>query len=94
MFWFVPLWIVMTGGTWTAPNSITGPVYVFNGVPFNQSGTNPRSNQIGTFTLTFSDISNATFTYDIAAPANIASNDPAYGLPRMSGSIPVSRFAY
>ena len=90
----VPLWVVMTGGTWTAPNTITGRAYVFNGVPYNQSGTNPRGNDVGTFTLTFSDYSNATFTYDIAAPANVASNDPAYGLPAMSGSVAISRFPY
>ena len=88
------LWVVMTGGTWTAPNTITGRAYVFNGVPFDQDGSNPRGNDVGTFTFTFSDYSSGTFTYNLAAPANLASNEPAYGLPAMSGSIPITRFAF
>src|SRR5205085_11828251 len=35
-----PLWIVMPGGQWSSPNSISGTVYVANGMPFNQSGSN------------------------------------------------------
>lgn len=89
-----PLWIVMTGGTWLTPNTITGRAYVFNGTPYTQSGSNPVATDVGTFTLAFSDFSNGTFSYDIAAPANLASSDPAYGLPAMSGSVAISRFGF
>ena len=89
-----PLWIVMTGGTWVSPTTITGRAYVFNGTPYTQSGSNPTATDVGTFTLAFSDLSNGTFSYNIAAPANLASNDPAYGLPPMSGSMPISRFGF
>src|SRR5689334_8117739 len=47
---FVPLWIVLAGaGTWTTPTSFTGPVYVTNGVPFSQTGSNTKLSQVGTF---------------------------------------------
>jgi hypothetical protein len=91
---FKPLWIVMTGGTWTSPTTITGRAYVLNGTPFNQSGSRPVTTDVGTVTLSFSDFSNGTFTYNLAPPGNLASNDPAFGLPPMSGSVPISRFAF
>jgi hypothetical protein len=86
-----PLWFVMPGGNWTSPTHLTGTVYVTNGVPFNQSGSNPRSTPAGTFTFDFSSASSATFTYNVAAPAGLASNDPAYNLPAMSGSKAIQR---
>lgn len=89
-----PLWIVMSGGTWTSPNSITGRAYVLNGTPYTQSGSNRQQTDVGTFTLTFSDASNGTFTYNIAAPAGLASNDPAANLPPMSGTRTITRFAF
>ena len=88
------LWIVMTGGTWTAPNRITGDAYVLNGTPYNQNGTNKTVTRVGTFTLTFSDASNGTFQYDIAAPAGLAPTDPAFNLPSMSGTRAITRFAF
>ena len=69
---FKPLWIVMPGGTWTSPTQITGNVYVTNGVPFFQTGTNTVVNQVGTFTLTFSDFNNATFQYNISPQGGLA----------------------
>ena len=57
---FRPLWIVMPGGTWTSPSRITGAVYVTDGVPFSQPGSNTRDTPVGTFTFSFSDADNAT----------------------------------
>ena len=92
---FRPLWVVLAGGgTWTSPTSFTGPVYVTNGLPFNQSGTNTKVNQVGTFTFNFSDASNGTFTYNIAAPAGIPSTDPAFGLPAFSGTKNITRQSF
>jgi hypothetical protein len=91
---FKPLWIVMPGGTWTTPTNFTGHVYVLNGVPFNQPGSQRSLNDVGTFTFTFSDASNGTFTYSIAAPAGIPSSDPAFGLPSMSGSKAITRNSF
>ena len=89
-----PLWIVMSSGTWTSPNTVTGRAYVLNGVPYNQAGTNRRITDVGSFTFTFSDSSNGTFTYNIAAPSGLPSDDPAAGLPAMSGSRAITRFAF
>lgn len=91
---FKPLWIVMSGGQWTAPNTITGQAYVLNGVPFFQNGSNRTITPVGTFTITFSSFSNGIFSYDIAAPSGLAASDPAYNLPRMSGSKGITRFAF
>ncbi len=92
---FKPLWIVLAGGgTWTTPTSFTGPVYVTNGLPFNQAGSNTRVNQVGTFTFNFSDASNGTFTYSIAPPAGLASTDPAFGLPAFSGTKSITRQSF
>ena len=89
-----PLWFVMPGGTWTSPTRLTGSVYVTNGIPFNQPGSNPRTNSAGTFTFDFSGSSTGTFTYNIAAPANIAASDPAYNLPSLAGSKPIQRQSF
>jgi hypothetical protein len=86
-----PLWLVMPGGTWTSPTRITGTAYATNGVPFNQSGSSPRNNPAGTFTFDFSSASSGTFTYNIAPPPGLASTDPAYNLPAMSGSKAIER---
>lgn len=88
---YKPLWFVMTGGRWPTPTRLTGTVYVTNGVPFNQPGSNLRLNSVGTFTFDFTSASTATFTYDVSAPANLASNDPAYNLPAMSGTKTIQR---
>jgi hypothetical protein len=89
-----PLWIVMPGGTWTTPTRLTGSVYVTNGVPFNQSGSNPVNVPVGTFTFVFSDASNGTFTYNISAPANQPSSSPAFNLPAMSGNKAITRQSF
>jgi len=86
-----PLWIVMPGGTWTSPTSITGDVYVTNGMPFNQGGSNLHANPVGNFTFSFSGSSNAVFTYSIAPPQGISPTDPAWNLPSMSGTKNITR---
>jgi hypothetical protein len=89
-----PMWIVMSGGTWTSPNSITGRAFLLNGTPYNQSGSNRQINEVGTFTLTFSDFSNGTFSYNIAPPPNAGPNDPAASLQPMSGTRAITRFQF
>ena len=89
-----PLWIVMPGGTWTSPTSITGPVYVLDGVPFSLPGSDRTITQVGTFTISFSGSSNGTFTYSIAAPGGLPSSDPAYNLPAMSGTKAITRQSF
>ena len=86
-----PLWFVMPGGSWTSPTRISGTVFVTNGVPFNQGGSNLRSTPVGTFTFDFSGSANGTFTYNVSAPSGLAASDPAYNLPPMSGSKPIQR---
>ena len=93
-----PLWIVMPGGSWPSPTTLTGPVYVTNGTPFFQPWPNPNpaftATRVGTFTFSFSDASHGTFNYDIAPPAGLASTDPAFGLPTLSGSKSIQRQSF
>lgn len=91
---YKPLWIVMSGGTWTSPTSITGPVYVLNGVPFFQPGSNRMQDQIGSFTINFADASHATLTYNIAPPPGLTPERPAYGLPAISGTKQMERIQF
>jgi hypothetical protein len=91
---FRPLWIVMPGGSWTTPTTLTGSVYMLNGTPFNQSGSNRTLNAVGSFTFNFSSTTNGTFTYNIAAPAGIASTDPAFGLPSFSATKNITRQSF
>ena len=89
-----PLWIVMPGGTWVSPTTLTGNVFVATGVPFNQGGSNPRNNPVGTFTFSFTDASHGVFSYNIAPPAGLAPSDPAYNLPSLSGSKSITRQSF
>jgi len=91
---FKPLWVVMPGGTWTTPTSITGTVYVTNGQPFTQTGSSTQLTPVGTFTFSFSSAQAGTFAYNIAVPAGLASTDPAFGLPSMSGSKNIQRQSF
>ena len=95
---FKPLWIVMPGGTWTSPTSITGDAYVTLGTPFGQPwaytlATLPVT-KVGTFTFTFSDANHGSFLYTIIPPGNLAPTDPAFGLPAFAGTRPISRNAF
>jgi hypothetical protein len=89
-----PLWFVMPGGTWTSPTRISGTAYVTNGLPFNQSGSNPRNNPVGTLTFDFANASSGTFSYSVAPPSGLASSDPAFNLPAMSGSKSIQRQSF
>jgi hypothetical protein len=88
-----PLWVVMPGGRWTSPTTITGTAYVTHGEPF-QSGRLTASNPVGTFTFNFQNAQNGTFTYNIAPPAGIGSDQPAFGLPAFSGSKAITRQSF
>jgi hypothetical protein len=85
---FKPLWIVMPGGVWTTPTSITGPVYITRGQPL---GASSGLTQVGSFAFSFQGTSWATFTYSISPPAGLAPDDPAFGLPSFSGTKALSR---
>ncbi len=91
---FKPLWIVMPGGTWTSPLRLTGPIYVTNGVPFNQPGSSTRYNAVGTFTFEFTDASNGRFLYNVSVPPGLSPDDPAFGLPSLSGTKTITRQSY
>jgi hypothetical protein len=88
---FKPIWLVMAGGTWTTPTSITGPVYVTSGRPFSQPGSNTTVTAVGNFTFNFASSTAGTFTYNIAPPSGVASTDPAFNLPTLSGSKAIVR---
>jgi hypothetical protein len=90
---FLPLWIVMPGGTWTSSRSFTGNLYVTLGTPF-ASPWNAAAlafTPVGTFTFNFTDANNGTFTYNITPPFPAASTDPAFGLPAFSGVKAITR---
>ena len=93
---FKPLWLVMSGGTWTSPTSLTGDVYVTKGTPF-ASTWNPNAlgvTRVGTFSFSFSGTSNGTFTYHISPPSGLASTDPAFNLPAFSGTKTIQRQSF
>jgi hypothetical protein len=46
---------------------------------------------VGTFSFQFSGTSNGLFTYQVAPPAGIGTDDPAYGLPTLSGTRSITR---
>jgi len=89
-----PLWIVMPGGQWSSPNTISGTVYVANGMPFNQPGSNLQLTPVGSFTFNFTDASNGVFSYSITPPSGLSTSDPAYNLPAMSGSKNITRQSF
>jgi len=91
---YKPLWINMPGGTWTSPTTLRGDVFVLNGVPYFQSGSSRQQTRVGSFTFTFATPSTGTFTYDIAPPPGLASSDPAFGLPAMSGTKQIERLNF
>ena len=91
---FKPIWFVMPGGTWVDPNTITGAAYVANGVPFNQAGSNPQNNPVGTFRFTFTNAGSGQFSYNIAPPAGLLPSDPAYNLPTLSGTKNIVRQSF
>jgi hypothetical protein len=91
---YKPLWINMPGGTWTSPTTLTGDVYVLNGTPYFQAGSNRQQTRVGTFSFSFTSSSTGTFTYNISPPSGLSSNDPAFGLPSMSGTKQIERLQF
>ena len=89
-----PIWINMPSSTWTSPTTLTGDVFVLNGTPFNQAGSNRRQTRVGTFTFNFATAGTGTFTYNIAPPAGLSPDDPAYGLPTMNGTKQIERLQF
>jgi hypothetical protein len=63
-------------------------------MPFFQPGSNRQQTEIGTFTFNFANAQSGTFTYNINPPAGLAQNDPAFGLPAMSGSKSITRLPF
>ena len=64
------------------------------GQPFNQAGSNKRQTAVGSFTFDFNTASTGTFTYNVTPPPGLASNDPAYDLPAMSGTKSIQRQSF
>jgi len=91
---YKPLWINMPGGTWTSPTTLTGDVYVLNGAPFFQAGSNRQQTRVGTFSFSFTGASTGSFTYNISPPSGLSSNDPAFGLPSFSGTKQIERLQF
>lgn len=93
---FVPLWLVMPGGSWTTPTTYDGKLYVLAGTSYREAW-NPSSRslqEVGTFRFQFADAGSGVFTYAIAPPAGLASTNPAFGLPAMSGSKSITRQSF
>jgi hypothetical protein len=90
---FKPIWLVMPGGTWTTPSSITGDVYATTGTPYLQAwnANGLAVQRVGSFTFSFTTPSSGTFTYSIAPPAGLAAGNPGFGLPTLTGSKPIER---
>ena len=93
---FKPLWVVMPGGKWTTPTSITGDVFVTTGTPVPQAWVpgNLKLDPVGTFTISFSGSGSGTFTYDVHAPASAVSGTPGFGLPTLAGSKSITRQSF
>lgn len=92
----VPLWLVMPGGTWNSPTSYTGKMYVLIASPYFQAWDPSRKSlqEVGSFRFDFSDAGHGTFSYAIAPPAGLATTNPAYGLPVLSGTKAITRQSF
>jgi hypothetical protein len=90
----VPLWLYMTGGTWSTPTSYAGTIYATTGTHFTQPWIpfDPYPiKEVGSFRLRFTDAGHGIFDYTIAPPAGIPTTHPGYGLPTMSGTKTIER---
>src|SRR5262249_32679112 len=66
-------WLVMTAPK-TGGNTFTGKLFTTRGPPFDAIPWNPAmvaSTQVGSATLTFSDVNNGTFSYTIGAVTQV-----------------------
>jgi hypothetical protein len=62
------LWLVMSHGAKTAPGNYSGALYRTTGPAFSANPWDPSQvgvTQVGMATFSFSDISNATFSYSV-----------------------------
>ena len=93
---FKPIWIVMTGGSWTTPTRFVGDAFVTNGTPFFQQWVagNFRVTRVGRFTIDFTTSRTGTLTYDLAAPAGLSSGDPAFGFPTLAATKSIERYDF
>ena len=93
---FVPLWLVMPGGSWSTPTTYAGRMYVLIGTPFPQQwNASTRAIQdVGSFRFDFSDAGHGTFTYVISPPAGLPDTNPAFGLPALSGTKSIRRQSF
>jgi mono/diheme cytochrome c family protein len=63
-----PLWLVLSGGIWTASNNFVGALYQVAGPSYAQPVFDPRAvqlTQVGAVTLTFSDADHGTFAFTV-----------------------------
>jgi len=62
-----PTWVIMSGGTWTSPTSVTGQLYATTGPPstvaFNPAAV--KVNPVGAATITFSAVDQAVLSYTV-----------------------------
>ena len=93
---FKPLWIVMTGGSWTTPTRFVGDAFVTNGTPYFQPWVpgNFKATRVGRFTIDFTSSRTGTFTYDLAAPPGLSSSDPAFGFPTVVATKSIERYDF
>jgi hypothetical protein len=93
---FKPIWIVMTGGTWTTPTRFVGDAFVTNGTPFFETWQpgNFRVTRVGRFTLDFTTSRSGTLAYDLAAPPGLSASDPAFGFPTLAGTKSIERYDF
>ena len=93
---FVPLWLVMPGGSWSTPTTYAGTIYVTLGTPLMQPW-NPSAfgiQPVGTYRFRFTDAGHGVFDYNIEPPAGLPATNPAYGLPALSGSKSIVRQSF
>jgi hypothetical protein len=61
-----PLWLIMSGGTWTTSRTFTGTLYRASGQPYSPLPFNPGSvhyTPVGSLTFNFTDADNGSFTW-------------------------------
>jgi hypothetical protein len=93
---FKPLWVVMTGGTWTTPTRFVGDAFVTSGSAFFQPWVTSsfRVTRVGRFTLDFTTSRTGTLTYELAAPPGLPAGDPAFGFPTITATRSIERYDF
>jgi hypothetical protein len=91
-----PLWLTMTSGNWVSPTRYEGRLFVtlgtFYALTWNPSNLGVQD--VGSYTLAFSDANTAVFSYNVAPPANLAAANAGFGLQAFSGSKTITRLAF